>query len=200
MDIFTLLFPGPAPSEPAPTMPLRLIYRHPKMPPDDYTVIDLETSGLDACTSEILDFGLQFIDRKPEMQCFNRNGEAPHVIRACSWQEMENAILQEIEQCKAQGLKSIGLLCKTEKNARQIYDRLKDRTEVSLITQNSDFELQGVCLMPLYLAKGLEFDGVLVCDANRHFYPGKEDKNLLYVACTRALHRLNLFCMGEEIL
>ncbi|MBQ7839149.1 MAG: AAA family ATPase [Lachnospiraceae bacterium] len=152
------------------------------------------------CTSEILDFGLQFIDRKPEMQCFNRNGEAPHVIRACSWQEMENAILQEIEQCKAQGLKSIGLLCKTEKNARQIYDRLKDRTEVSLITQNSDFELRGVCLMPLYLAKGLEFDGVLVCDANRHFYPGKEDKNLLYVACTRALHRLNLFCMGEEIL
>lgn len=161
------------------------------------TLITLDKSF--RCTSEILDFGLRYIDRKPQMQCFNRSGDDPQIIKAGNWTELEDKILEEIAVCRSQGLKSVGLLCKTEKNARQLYDRLKDRTDISLITQNSDFELQGVCIMPLYLSKGLEFDGVLLCDANDHFYHTAEDKNLLYIACTRALHRLNLFCMGKEI-
>jgi len=151
------------------------------------------------CTSQILDFGLQYIERKPQMQCFNRDGDVPGVICADSWEQLEEKILKEIGNCRALGLKSVGLLCKTEKNARILYERLKEKTELSLITQNSDFELQGVCIMPLYQSKGLEFDGVLLCDANAHFYHSMEDKNLLYIACTRALHRLNLFCMGEKI-
>lgn len=161
------------------------------------TLITLDKSF--RCTSEILEYGLQFIEKRPQMQCFNRSGDAPKVVKAQDWSELEEAILTEIEACRQLGLRSIGLLCKTEKNARQLYDRIKDRTEISMIAQNSDFELQGACIMPLYLAKGLEFDGVLLCDANEHFYHEKEDKNLLYVACTRALHRLSLFCMGEEI-
>lgn len=45
--------------------------------------------------------------------------------------------------------------------------------------------------MPVYLSKGLEFDAVLIPDADETAY-GSADAKLLYVGCTRALHRLKL--------
>ncbi|WP_242996502.1 MULTISPECIES: ATP-binding domain-containing protein [Lachnospiraceae] len=47
------------------------------------------------------------------------------------------------------------------------------------------------------MSKGLEFDTVLICDADSQNYHDEDDKNLLYVACTRALHKLSLFCENE---
>ena len=47
------------------------------------------------------------------------------------------------------------------------------------------------------MAKGLEFDAVIICDADSHNYYDSNDKKILYVECTRALHRLSLFCQGE---
>ena len=58
-------------------------------------------------------------------------------------------------------------------------------------------ELQGVFIIPAYLSQGLEFDAVLVCDADNRNYHDEDDKNLLYVSCTGALHRLSLFCEKE---
>ena len=58
-------------------------------------------------------------------------------------------------------------------------------------------DLHGVFIIPVYMSKGLEFDAVLICDTNAENYNSEDDKNLLYIACTRALHRLNLFCPGE---
>ncbi|MDI9462481.1 MAG: ATP-binding domain-containing protein [Bacillota bacterium] len=52
-------------------------------------------------------------------------------------------------------------------------------------------------IMPVYMAKGLEFDAVLVYEANDVNYRNAEDKKLLYVACTRALHRLSLYYTGR---
>lgn len=46
--------------------------------------------------------------------------------------------------------------------------------------------------MPVYLAKGLEFDAVLVAGADEA-YRTEQDRRLLYIACTRALHRLDLY-------
>ena len=57
--------------------------------------------------------------------------------------------------------------------------------------------MQGVFIIPVYMSKGLEFDAVLICDADKMNYNSKDDKKLLYIASTRALHRLNLFCEGE---
>ena len=51
--------------------------------------------------------------------------------------------------------------------------------------------------MPVCLAKGLEFDAVMVCDGDAENYYSPDDKNLLYVECTRALHRLSLMFEGE---
>ena len=52
--------------------------------------------------------------------------------------------------------------------------------------------------MPVYLAKGLEFDTVAVCGENDPFYATDEGKLVLYTACTRALHRLILIRAGRS--
>ncbi|WP_132241501.1 ATP-binding domain-containing protein [Marinisporobacter balticus] len=54
-----------------------------------------------------------------------------------------------------------------------------------------------VMVIPVYMAKGLEFDAVLVYNASNENYLNERDKKLLYIACTRALHRLVLYYTGN---
>ena len=90
------------------------------------------------------------------------------------------------------------MICKTEKNVISLFELLQDKIDVQLINNESTSDLQGVFIIPVYMSKGLEFDAVLICDTDKENYHSEDDKKLLYIACTRALHRLNLFCKGER--
>ena len=52
-------------------------------------------------------------------------------------------------------------------------------------------------LMPVYMAKGLEFDAAILCDADEKNYRNSFDRQLLYVSWTRALHRLAILYTGK---
>ncbi|MDE6620786.1 MAG: AAA family ATPase [Lachnospiraceae bacterium] len=148
------------------------------------------------CTNEILTFGLKFIEHRSEIKSFNRQGDSPEVFAADNSGILIDNIVTEVKQCQERGLQSIALICKTEQNAVRLFNKLKHRLEVQLIRSGSESDLQGVFIIPVYMSKGLEFDAVLICDADSQNYRGADGKNLLYVACTRALHRLSLF--GEK--
>ncbi|CRH23084.1 hypothetical protein BN1423_700012 [Carnobacterium maltaromaticum] len=45
-------------------------------------------------------------------------------------------------------------------------------------------------ILPSYLAKGLEFDTVIVLDASANNYQLESERTLLYTICSRAMHRL----------
>ena len=149
------------------------------------------------CTNEILNFSLKFIEQRPEIKSFNRKGEEPNVYAAADQLTLDNMIMDEVSACQELGYQSIGLICKTEKNAISLFEGLKDRIDVQLINNESVSDLHGVFIIPVYMSKGLEFDAVLICDTDASNYNSEDDKKLLYIACTRALHRLNLFCEGE---
>lgn len=149
------------------------------------------------CTSEILTYSSKFISHNVEIKSFSRKGSEPKVYADTHRVSLMNMIISEAESCLEEGYQSIGLLCKTEKNAVSLYQQLKDKVDVQLIKTNSTGGLQGIFIIPVYMSKGLEFDAVLICDANKENYHSEEDKKLLYIGCTRALHRLNLFCEGE---
>ncbi len=150
------------------------------------------------CTNEILNYGLKFIEQSMEIKSFNRKGEAPKICTATNTEAFDNEIISEINACLEKGYHSIGLICKSEKNAHSLYKRLIDKIDIKLITDEKTAALQGILMMPVYMSKGLEFDVVLICDADAENYSSNEDKKILYIACTRALHRLSLFCEGEE--
>jgi len=149
------------------------------------------------CTNEILNYGLRFLDQSTEIKSFNRKGDEPEIYTAKDQISYHNMIVSEVKSCLKMGYQSIGLICKTEKKALFLYESLKDKADVQLIKSESITDLQGVFIIPVYMSKGLEFDAVLICDADAETYYSQDDKKLLYIACTRALHRLNLFCMGE---
>lgn len=146
------------------------------------------------CTTEILNYSLQFTGRSPQIKSFNRNGDSPCVFTAPNSEAYFNQLVEEVTLCREKGFQSIGLLCKTERSAIRLFEQLKHRLDIQLIQPGSISDLQGAFIIPLYMSKGLEFDAVLICDADSRTYQDDDDKNLLYVACTRALHRLNLFC------
>lgn len=69
---------------------------------------------------------------------------------------------------------------------------LARRHDVHVITMDSTEFSAGVSLAPVTMAKGLEFDEVAVLDADDAQYCTDFDRNLLYVALTRALHKLTV--------
>ena len=56
---------------------------------------------------------------------------------------------------------------------------------------------QGVVVVPSYLAKGIEFDAVIIYDASKHVYGDESLRRIFYTACTRAMHDLQLYSVGE---
>ena len=69
------------------------------------------------------------------------------------------------------------------------------------ITLNDDLSEDNnkVCTISNLLAKGLEFDAVIINNANENIYSSSSnlDMKLLYVAITRALHELDIVYSGE---
>ena len=149
------------------------------------------------CTNEILNFSLKFIEKSSQIKSFNRNGDSPKVYIADNSEIFIDEIVKEINLCQEKGFQSICLICKTEKNSTYLFNKIKHKLDIQLIKNGSASDLQGVFILPVYMSKGLEFDAVLICDADSQNYHDEDDKNLLYVACTRALHKLSLFCENE---
>lgn len=149
------------------------------------------------CTNEILNFSLKFIEQSSQIKSFNRNGDSPKVFIADNSEIFIDEIVKEIKLCQEKGFQSICLICKTEKNSTYLFNKIKHKLDIQLIKNGSVSDLQGVFILPVYMSKGLEFDTVLICDADSQNYHDEDDKNLLYVACTRALHKLSLFCENE---
>ena len=149
------------------------------------------------CTNEILNFSLKFIEQSSQIKSFNRNGDSPKVYIADNSEIFIDEIVKEIKLCQEKGFQSICLICKTEKNSTYLFNKIKHKLDIQLIKNGSVSDLQGVFILPVYMSKGLEFDTVLICDADSKNYHDEDDKNLLYVACTRALHKLSLFCENE---
>lgn len=87
---------------------------------------------------------------------------------------------------------SIAVITKDDREALKIYNLLKDSVLISYITLDTKNFKRNLVLVPAYLAKGLEFDCVILYNDRNNSYR-KNERNLLYVACTRAQHELYIY-------
>ncbi len=145
------------------------------------------------CAYEIIEFSSRFTDA--EIQSFGRHTGAPCIHQRMDENDFE-PLLNEIRSCRDNGYQSISIICKTAKDSLRLFEKIKGKTEVALLNDRPNVELSGTMILPIYLAKGLEFDATLIWDADADHYNTGDDRKLLYIACTRALHRLSLFYCG----
>jgi len=128
-----------------------------------------------------------------------RHGEDVKIIKKVSLSEIAHETDEKIDGFKKQGFKSIAVICKTLDECRKFYSHLKkNKEQCSIITGKEKEYKGGLVIVPSYLSKGLEFDVVIISNANEEKYQENElDIKLLYVAMTRPLHILNIYYEGE---
>jgi DNA helicase-2/ATP-dependent DNA helicase PcrA len=132
---------------------------------------------------------------------FQRKGEAPKIYPCNDGGQLGEKIAADIQELLKQGYGTIGVITKTAHetgNASALLkEQLPDEVPITLVTGGSAELPKGVSVLPSYLAKGIEFDAVLVWDASSARYGKEKDRKLLYTVCTRALHVLHIYHTGE---
>ena len=143
-------------------------------------------------TFEITDFA-QKIHPNAELEPVARHGEKPQILQFGSAVEELSGIMGLISTYRKSGYKSLGIICKTEQQARKMADMLKSyANDISFLSSQSSAFVQGIVITSAHMAKGLEFDEVIIPQTDERNYSSEIDKSMLYVAVTRAMHRLTL--------
>ncbi len=83
----------------------------------------------------------------------------------------------EVDRFRDLGFERIAVVTKTGAEARELKMKIAD---------------ESIEFIPVYLAKGLEYDAVIVASEKGKSF-SRDEANLLYVAATRALHALSVF-------
>jgi DNA helicase II / ATP-dependent DNA helicase PcrA len=125
-----------------------------------------------------------------------RHGEEPVLASFNNKAEELEAIRQMITSFKSSGNMTLGIICKTLRQAEEVYAVVK-ADAIYLLTDESTSFKEGVIITTAHLAKGLEFDQVIVPFATAENYKTDVDKSMLYIACTRTMHHLTLTYSGE---
>ena len=155
-------------------------------------------------TLEIIDFANKiFRERFPKTyklpEAVLRHGEDIKMIK--NDQDIthlkQKNILSLIELIKGEfekGSVTCALVCPDKEHAQKAYEILlpyEKKLEKDIVDFSQEDYKTGLLILPIENAKGLEFDTVILLDVNKDTYPDTElSTRLLYVAVTRALHRL----------
>lgn len=148
-------------------------------------------------TRPIVEFTRGLIAGGEAIQPFNRDGVKPTLTQAADTTDLTDKIAARIRALQDAGHRTIAVICKTARESRDAHAALSDRLPVRLIGKETVSFEPGVLVIPSYLAKGVEFDAVLIYDASRAKYGRETERRLFYTACTRAMHELHLYAVGE---
>jgi len=132
-----------------------------------------------------------------EIEAIERHGKEPDVF-SCKTEAGElEQIRRLLDDFLAGDFNSLGIICKTQAQADKLYDALNGEYTISLLNAVSVAFGSGIVITTAHMAKGLEFDQVIVPFATAQNYATEPERQALYVACTRAMHRLNLCFHGK---
>ena len=135
-------------------------------------------------------------DKKLMVSSVKRPGEEIFV-KSCSseaeYYDELKGLIAEFE--KKDGLTAV--ICRNQFNLERISAALGDKAPTA-IAENDSLPKCGAFLIELPLAKRLEFDNVILADADPESYPDDElGKHCLYTAMSRATRHLAVLACGE---
>lgn len=147
-------------------------------------------------TYEITDFA-QKIQENKKLVPIVRHGAEPTVTQCADKMDEFSQIKDKVNEFLQSDYSSLGIICKTQAQANEIYKTFYDLDfKVSLLNGDSKEFKNGIIITPAFIAKGLEFDQVIIPFVSEAIYKTDLDKSMLYIACTRAMHKLDLTYTG----
>lgn len=147
-------------------------------------------------TLEIITFAKR-IQNVPALDAIERHGDTPAIIGCSNPEDEYENIKRIIDNFLKSRYRTLGIILKTNREAQALHAVLSEEYDVRLLTAESDRFTNGISVTAIRMSKGLEFDEVLIPAANTENYHTDFDRSLLYIACTRAMHRLTLTYTGD---
>lgn len=163
--------------------------------PEETEVINMARSY--RSTKPIIEFTRRLVPGGKRIIPFERDGEKPVLKQLPNHDELHRCIVSKVADLRSLGLNSIAIICKSAEESSKAYEALASIAEIKLLKNNSIEYEQGVVVIPSYLSKGIEFDAVIIYDASEQVYGDESLLRVFYTVCTRAMHYLQLYCVGE---
>lgn len=138
-------------------------------------------------TKQINSFALELLPENSRYEIFERDGEEVNMVKGSADE------LSSLATTVAENSKTLAIITRTSDDAREVYKMLKNKMPSIRLCDNKSCEMGNApVVMPLALTKGLEFDSVIIADKEGAFTKSGNE-SYLYLASTRALHKLNIF-------
>ncbi|MCV3296644.1 MAG: RNA polymerase recycling motor HelD [Oenococcus sp.] len=144
-------------------------------------------------TEQITDFTSALLTDSENIEAFAREGQKPQFIKGNA-----AANLVKILKDNLADELTTAIITKTAAQAKEVHeDLLQAGAASTLITLENQRLVPGTIVIPGYLAKGLEFDAVILWQVDNRNYSGENDRELLYTVASRAMHRLTILSDQE---
>lgn len=131
----------------------------------------------------------------PTIVPIGRKGEKISIEKLYNPLGLPDQIISSIKSLQKKGLNKIAVVHKDLKRSVSLHERLvKQFSSIQLVTDSIQPVTEDVIIIPSFLTKGLEFDAVIIPNANSKNYGENElDAKLLFVSITRAQHYVKVF-------
>ncbi|MGG7621238.1 RNA polymerase recycling motor HelD [Bacillus coreaensis] len=163
--------------------------------PDETEIINITRSY--RSTKPIIELTRRLVPNGERIIPFERDGDPPVLKQLADHKELHSCIASKVAELKRLGLNSIAIICKSAEESKSAYEALSSIDNIKLLKSSSLEYEQGVVVVPSYLSKGIEFDAVIIYDASEYVYGDESLRRVFYTACTRAMHYLQLYSVGE---
>lgn len=149
-------------------------------------------------TKEITDFTKQILRQGEKIEAFNRRGPKPALWERSNEQEAIEALVKILDK-NNENQRTTAVITKDLASAKQVAEQLKQKGEkATLIATANQRLVPGTLVVPSYLAKGLEFDAVVMWDASKENYHKLDETQLVYTITSRAMYELDIIYIGEK--
>ncbi|WP_119326700.1 RNA polymerase recycling motor HelD [Companilactobacillus musae] len=147
-------------------------------------------------TKQITDFTKAILTNGQKIEPFNRDGDLPNLLMA---NDEAESIQQVVGQLKENDKRkyTTAIIAKTLEDATHLHEQLSAAGVKSTLIRSENQRLAtGTIVLPSFLAKGLEFDAVIMWDASKDKFD-EDEQQLVYTIASRAMHKLTVTSIGE---
>lgn len=138
---------------------------------------------------EIIEYTNKILNLK-HVNAIRKDNNKPVIIRK-EIPNLKESLLKDIKKLQ-ENYKSTAIITKDHKETEKLYKLLINDIDISLVEPDSKKFKKDLIIIPAYTSKGLEFDSVIIYNDRNNSYR-RNERNLLYVACTRCQHELYIY-------